>query len=463
MINALLVVLLAVMLVFCAGWVVQWIRRNGIGFGTAVIAACVLYYQLIPLVFYLFPTCRDGQNVYNIALASLSGDALLEAMLQASGLVLLLIFAYTLRVRQGRLVACPVPVARESADTGAAAGGHKRMGRMALAADFFFLLGVAAMLLCIAGAGGIRKYLSLGALTRGIGKDVTQGISRAYLPAITLSSVILIPPFLYRYVCQCRGKHARGRRICFFASFLTALLYLVYNQGRAPLMIFLLPFFLDSRHARKIGTTGLLALFVLCCLLLERLSSLFNYLSYGRWYDQYDDNLIRTLLREFTYPFSSFALRGELLERMGMRWGSDLVEWPAVVLPSFVMECLGVDKRQIVTIGEELTEAFSTLTGMTRQGGIPSDLFFFLYAQYGAVSLAGGVLLLGVFLSRCDRRFLGLRDNRAADILILRAAMIGMSCVNHFDVAVIVRTRFDLLVLLLVLHRLSRRRHADQT
>lgn len=453
MVNALAIAGLMGMLCLCVGWLWARFRREGIQAGTAVLAACVLFYQLIPLLFLLFPAHRDTRNLFNVQLASLSQDEMVDAMLLASALVGLLMVVYGTQAGDGRLLFSLVP--GKAAAPPPVRWSARSLQRCRRLADMLFLVGVTAMAACIYGAGGVRAYLSLGSLTRGLGKNVAKSISRAYLPMITLSSVILIPAYLYSFVLRASGRPRGGVALRFVGSFLLALLYLMYNQGRMPLLLFLLPFVMDWKPLRRFRTTGLLVLFAGCCLLLERLSSLFNYLSYGRWYDRFEESLLSVLLQEFTYPFANFACRRALVKEMGMRWGTDLLTWPAVVLPSSVDQLFGVEKADIVTIDGLLTETYSLVTGLKRQGGIPTDLFLFLYAQSGLPSLLLGLTVLGRLLAAWDRRFAPLQGNPAARLLILRVAMVGISCVNHFDIAVILRTRVDLVVLLCVLYAMT--------
>ncbi len=450
MVNALAVTGLVLVLCLCVGWLWIRVRQDGIQVGTAVLAACVLFYQLIPLLFLLFPAHRDTRNLYNVLLANHNQDEMVDAMLLASALVGLLIVVYGMKAKEGHLLFRLIPGRNESPLL--VRHSARSLQRHQGLADMFFVLGFVAMAACIYGAGGVRNYLSLGALTRGVGKNVFKSFSQAYLPMITLSSVILIPPYLYSFVLRASSKLSGGIALRLILSFLLALLYLMYNQGRVPLLIFLLPFVMDWRPLRRLRVTVLLVLLVGCCLLLERLSSLFNYLSYGRWYDRFEENLLSVLLQECTYPFASFASRKALMEKVGMRWGSDLLTWPAVVLPSAVDKLFGVEKSSIVTIDSLLTETYSLVTGLKRQGGIPADLFLFLYAQCGLPSLLVGIVLLGRLLAACDRHLAPLRETPAARLLILRVALMAISCVNHFDIAVIIRTKVDLIVLLCVLY-----------
>lgn len=456
MLNALTLVGLVVSLCLCVGWLWAKVRREGIQVGTATIAACVLFYQAIPLLFLLFPAHRDMRNLFNVQLASLSQNEMLDAMLLASGLVGLLILVYGVQAGNGRILFRVGPIRNEN-PTPLCYSSHN-LQRYKWLADVFFVLGAAAMAACIHGVGGVKAYLSLGAVTRGVGKNVVKSISRAYLPMITLSAVILLPPYLYSFVIRASGRRCGMVRLRFWLSLILALLYLLYNQGRMPLLLFPLPFAMEWKLLRRLRVTGLLVLFVGCCLLLERLSSLFNYLSYGRWYDRFEASLLSVLLQEFTYPFANFASRKALMEKIGMRWGSDLITWPAVVLPSGVDKLFGVEKSSIVTLDSLLTEAYSLVTGLKRQGGIPADLFLFLYAQFGLPSLALGIVLLGRLLAACDRHLAPLRETPATRLLILRVAMVAISCVNHFDFAVLFRTRVDLIVLLCVLYAMVPRK-----
>lgn len=235
-----------------------------------------------------------------------------------------------------------------------------------------------------------------------------------------------------------------------------ALLYLLYNQGRLPLLLFLLPFVLDWKPVRRMGIFGLLLLFLLSCLSLELLQRLFSYLAYGVWRSPEGSSLLEVVLREFTYPFSSFANRDTLMRTLGYRLGIDLVQWPVIVLPSGVSKLVGIDKSTFTTLAEELTSAYAAVTELPTAGGIPADMMFFLYAQGGYFTLLAGLGILMRLLHACDMRLKRLQCNEAARLLVIRAALLSVSCVNNFDISVILRTRTDLLVMLAVLLTLSR-------
>lgn len=433
------------------------IHLDGLMCGSAVLSICMIFYLIVPLLYLLFPGARDDSMHFNVLLSTFSTEELLMEMLLCAVLLAFMTLAYVLRRENNRLT---LPNSR--------AFRLPRMGQemwqdvnrrslrwlLPLAHGLLFL-GVLSMLMCIHGAGGLSTYLALGALTRGIGKDASSLLPSSYLPFVTLSVVILAPPYLYRFALRSVEK-PWCLHLLFWLSLLMALLYLLYNQGRLPLLLFLLPFVLDWKPVRRMGIFGLLLLFLLSCLSLELLQRLFSYLAYGVWRSPEGSSLLEVVLREFTYPFSNFANRDTLMRTLGYRLGIDLVQWPVIVLPSGVSRLVGIDKSTFTTLAEELTSAYAAVTELPTAGGIPADMMFFLYAQGGYFTLLAGQGILMRLLYACDTRLKRLQCNEAARLLVIRAALLSVSCVNNFDISVILRTRTDLLVMLAVLLTLSR-------
>lgn len=456
MVFVVVLALLAVILPICA-MLFRSIHRDGLLCGSAVLSICVIFYLMVPLLYLFFPNARDDRLLFNVLLSTRSTEELLMEMLLCTMLLAFMTFAYVLRRENGCLT---LPSPKEPPLPNPGPEPWQAVNRCSLRwilplAHTLLLLGTLAMLMCIRGAGGLPAYLALGALTRGIGKDASSLLPSSYLPFVTLSVVILAPPYLYRFVLRSAGKRWH-HHLLFWFSLVMALLYLLYNQGRLPLLLFVLPFVLDWGPIRRLGIWGLVALALLSCLSLEMLQRLFSYLAYGVWRNPAGSSLLEVVLEEFTYPFSNFAHRDLLLRSMGWRLGADLIQWPVIVLPSGVTHLAGIDKSAFTTIAEELTAAYAAVTQQPNAGGIPADMLFFLYAQGSYLTLLLGLTVLMRLLHACDRRLKRLQSNDAARLLVLRAALLSVSCVNNFDIAVILRTRTDLLILLAVLLVLSR-------
>lgn len=443
------VVLAAVLLGALVPGAFLWrrIHRDGLLCGTGVLVCCLVVYVAVPTLFLLFPEARDESTLYGLMLQAWDTPGLMLQLLFCAALLPAMTSLYALRSRT------LLPHPPRDADWDAV---NRRALRWLLPLAHGLLgLGCVGLAVCLHGVGGLVPYLALGSLTRGIGKDVTALLPASCLPFVTLSSVLLAPPFLYRFALRTPDAKP-AHRVLFLLSLGLALLYLLSSQGRAPLLLFLLPFLLDWKPIHRLGLGGYGLLFLVCLLSLEGLQRLFGYLAWGTWQSASGSSPLTVLLREFSCPFASFATRHALLREMGLRFGLDLVQWPLVVLPSGFASLVGVDKTTLVTIGERLTDACSAVTGLPTRGGIPADLLFFWYAQGGLLTLLGGLWLLMRLLRACDDRLRLLRENDPARLLVLRAALLSLSCVSNFDIAVLLRTRADLLVLLAVLLSLAR-------
>ena len=177
-----------------------------------------------------------------------------------------------------------------------------------LIADGAFLLGATSVVICIIASGGISNYLALGSQTRGVGKDATSYISSDVLPLITLSNIILLSPYLYKYLLSFSKKKTYIESEINY-SFMLAVVYLLYNQGRLPLLLFFVPFILDTKIAKKAKISFLIFLVVLAMPILNILPSIFKYLTYGYWKLDLDSTIVHTLLLEFTYPLVILSIK----------------------------------------------------------------------------------------------------------------------------------------------------------
>lgn len=445
--SVLFIVLSCIIALGICAYSYRQIQSNGFNCCTTFLMIMVLFYIVIPLLYVLFQESRDVSTAFNILLSTRSLDDIAMNMLLASVLIAMLLFFYHCTVKQGTILLYR-RFGKENTTDYQAWDKINRTAELKIErmADITLILGGISIIMCITAVGGIGKYLALGSQARGLNKSLSDYISSSFLPLITLSNIILASPFLYKYLLSVEKKRY-FLKIKFWVSFCIAVIYLLYNQGRLPLLLFFVPFLLDLKIAKKAKIGTLIAVSILCIFVLEPLSNLFIYFSYGRVVSTQSAGFLNTLLLEFTYPFANFVNRSELLNCIGMRWGIDYIQWPLTVLPSSILKLIGFSKSSIETIGSLNTNAYSTIVGGVG-GGIPTDFFTFNYYQFGTVSLLLALPIIALVLKKIDSRISNVADNDATKILILRVCFLVISMVNNFDFSVIFRMRFDIIIII---------------
>lgn len=437
-------------------YVVRHINNVGFTCGNIFISILLLFYIITPIFYLCFTEKRNSLALYNRLLSERSNIEICMSILVCSVLISIIFAVYKSR-RQIRIkIRTRRAVRFEKRIVEWYSINEKCSKHIKVLADVCFMLGGLSIILCMRAVGGVEAYLALGSKTRGLNKNVTDYISGEYLPLITLSSIILVVPFLYKYLLECSNRNI-FLRVKFFSSLIISIMYLMYNQGRLPLLLFFIPFIFNSKVARKMKITGIILATLGSIFLLEPLSGLFTYLSYGRIYSSTTSDMLSTFLLEFTYPFANFTNRIVLISHVGLRLGIDYVQWPFMVIPSSLLKMIGFTKSNLISVGSLNTAAYEAALGVEASGGIPADFFIFNYYQLGWLTLIASVICVGLFLKAVDKRIVYLKENPAVRILVLRSSFLIVSLVNNFDLAAIVKMRFDFVILIAVIFYISRK------
>lgn len=445
-ITSMIIALLTIL--FLITYTLKKIKTYGFLSGDMFIATNVLFFIMVPLLYLISPNNRDKSTLYNKLLASNSDETICISMILCCFLIICLFFMYNMNLKNGRVyLIFNRKLKREKNWEELNKLTSRKIKKIA---DITLLLGGVSIIVCILASGGIKEYVAIGSFGRGIEKDITEHISSSLLPLITLSSVILATPYLYKYLLNINIKY-KHLHLKFYISFFLASIYLLYNQGRLPLILFFAPFILDLKIARKAKISMLIVLIILSFPLLGFLSKLFTYLTYNYWSDVENSNVLQTFLLEFTYPFSNFVNRQSILNVVGYRWGIDYIQWPFLIVPSFLLKVIGISKNSFTTIGTLNTNAYSSILNLKAGGGIPTDFFIFNYIQFGWISLILSMIIVMTFLKKVDKRIINMCGNDSIKIIILRICLLIISTVNNFDLSVIIRMRFDLIILVMII------------
>lgn len=437
-------------------WIVQDIKQYGFRCGNVFFSVCCLFYGIIPLLYLVFDSSRDHSTIYNILLSSHDDIEIASVSFICMLVLVCMKYVYSNKLfenRNGSKATCRIEFKNEPRID------KTTYSRLLMLAHLVFFLGGLSVIACIVASGGVSNYLALGSQTRGISNELT-GISSSMLPLITLSSIVIAAPYLYYFLMKERRARQTGIKALFVASFIISLVYLLYNQGRLPLILFIVPFVLNCGWAKKAKLLTIVVLAIASIITLDWLSDLFLAFSYGKASvgSGSESSFIETLLLEFTYPFSNILNMTDLVDVVGFRVGTDYVQWPLTVLPSSLLETFGITKSDINTTGSLNTLGYAVLTGRIAEGGIPTDFFTFNYYQFGFASLVVASLIASLLLRKLDELIERISNITSISIVCLRVSILLMSLINNFDLSVIFRTRLDFIILVAVIVYVARKR-----
>lgn len=435
-------------------YVKKIITANGFNNLSIFILTFSLFYFLVPFIQTFFKLYRDNTSLFTQLLNQLSNEEIFFNLLISFVCLLVIVLSYNMRFTKTQE---NNPINRPQVSANHESKLFKKINRVA---DILFILGVMSIVLLINEVGSLKTYLSLGALTRGLDKSPTDYIRGSYLQLVTLSVVILIAPYLYAYLYRIRKSKFLAFK--FILSTLFAVLFLFYNQGRAPLVIFFLPFIFilgKKKNLLGLGFVAMIGIF-----LLNYLDGIFNYLAYGTYTVEENENYITLFLSEFSYPFTNFALKHELIEFSGYRLLFDYIIWPFTMIPSSILNLFGVSKEALVSLTSINTETYGILLGINPSGGIPVDFLTYNFYQYGYLTLFIFCVVTGRFLRKLDEIYYYFQFNNAIKIILYRISFSIITILNNADLSAIIRNRLDVVLLLIILFYIyTRSKKYDKT
>lgn len=436
----LLIYVLMLFLIFL--YVKKYIKKNGFNNIVMFILTYTLYYIVVPFFQLFFQENRNHNTLYTILLNQIRDEEVFISTLICFILLVFILFSYHLRIKKKseKYFNSEKLLSSQQMDFDV-----KKITRLC---DALFIISVFSILLIIVDAGSIEAYLSLGSLTRGLDKDPTQIIKGSYLPLITASTMILVPPYLYLFLYRITNTKILKAKL--LISLFFSILFLLYNQGRAPLILFILPFLITAGRKNRKSVLGLSIFFVIGVYSLSYLDALFTYFSYGYFEVKETQNYVNIFLGEFSYPFANFSLKNFLMKNFEFRLFYDYVIWPFTMIPSFLLNLVGITKENIVSISEYNTSSYANISGIQPSGGIPVDFLTFHYYQMGYFSLILSCYLTGRFIKYLDSIFEFFRGNIAMKVVLLRISFSIINILNNADFSAIIRNRLDVVFLLLI-------------
>lgn len=214
----------------------------------------------------------------------------------------------------------------------------------------------------------------------------------------TLSSLLLIPPFIILFIYK---KNWNGlQSVIVVISFIAAMYFLIFNAGRAELLIFILIFVTLYVYLRKISLAKIFFFGVVAIVAAFYLDTFFWKLSYGSSpsIPSVSFNLTR-FLSEFMFPFRNLINSDNINSYAGFSMFKDFYMWIFDLIPQSLFQIEKVNYRAPYEIVTMYYNKDSNLLG-----GIPIDLITLFYRQLGLFSLMILSVIFGLLTSFIDGR-----------------------------------------------------------
>ncbi|WLR55468.1 O-antigen polymerase [Mesobacillus subterraneus] len=301
-----------------------------------------------------------------------------------------------------------------------------------------FLIGGISFLILINSLGGILNALTIGEKFRGFGETALSdfvGVNTALL--FIPSRLITVTPIIFYFLLINRKN--KMDKIVFSLSFPFAILFFLFNAGRAPLIIYLLAFlyiFL-KRYTKKVWIK-IFALGIISLPLLDVLDKFFIFLSTNQWYEIKVNYL--SYIYQFTHPFKSVVnLRG-IVTIEDYYFGSSVFRDIFSILPKINFDPLFF----------EVSEYFYG-TNWSSIGGVPTDLLTYGYFQMGIPGVISLLLMVGYLTGKIDKTLLLLPQNKSRDFISVVMATNISGVIPSADLSSLLRGNVMLISISIIL------------
>ena len=224
-----------------------------------------------------------------------------------------------------------------------------------------------------------------------------------------------------------------------------AIIFLIFDGGRAPILLFILPFLLETKALKNIKITKLIIIFLLCIPLLNLMDSVFIYLNYG-YFEYTNADIVTTYVDQFGYPYSNFINRHNYIDYYDFRYYSDYLMWIENLIPESILNIFNITKTDNVLLGVLNTEYYINLIGNQRTGGIPMDFLNLSFVQLGNISLLIGVIGLGFMSAYFDNIANFFKESKFS-VITYRLCISTLILFPNADPSVLARTRYDIIIL----------------
>ena len=303
---------------------------------------------------------------------------------------------------------------------------------------FTLFVGGGSFVIFIISLGGISNALTLAEYNRSHTVELTEHVSYGFSLFSVSARILVISPYMF-LVLYMLDKSNRSTKFLLALSFIINSFYLLYNAGRAPILIFsvCILYILLSKINVKFIWTKIISLGIICMPLLGILENIFNGFHYGTYkkieidYFQY--------IYEFSHPYRNVLNMRDIVSEFDYKYGLDYIT-------AFLNMIPGINNPASYAN----TSLYFRGSDWAKLGGIPNDFITFNYIQLGIFTLIGVSLFFGYLLSRIDY-FVNKIDNKnIKSIFIALSSTLLFSYIPNADLGPLLRQNISFIVLVFV-------------
>lgn len=257
-----------------------------------------------------------------------------------------------------------------------------------------FLISALSMLILVMRFGGLANMLSYGDQIRGgFVTGFESGVNRSFVEP--LSQLVVITPFLFFLLSRIK-KTSIMLKVLLIISLILTIIALLYNSGRSQIIFFVAGFvsyFFFQKFKKPF--IPILLFIVISLSMLQFMDKFFLYMSTGIWIN--NSLTFEYFIESFAFPYSNLISVDEMNSMFGLRQGIDYFTWMINILPSPLLNILGLTKQP------ELYEFTTQYYG--RVSGVPTDILTHGIRQIGFIGALINMVILGLLMAKLDSFF----------------------------------------------------------
>lgn len=404
--------------------------------------AFILYYICVPIISFIIISIYPNQLTgFILKISNADSYDILNAFICTFLMYILTYFVYHIRISKQSLTFQLVLEDRYNR-------GYYYLDEIKayyLNKKGYFIVLVVGLILLIIGLiadfmiseslGGFLKAISMGDKLRAFGSDNSRYIPENRLFLKVLMSAPLASTYLFAYALRYYKRFIPTFLLSI--SLLASIFFLIVNSGKLPIILYVVPFFIDFIFRKTKYPFFYIGLFFIVGLaMLDQLDKLFFYLSFG--FVKERSGSILSLINEFAFPYLNLLNVSKINEIYGLRLGKDLILWFINIVPTFILRIFGLNK---VTPGYVLiTEYYNA------SGGIPTDLITFFIRQFGFIGIIIGGILISRICKYIDKVICTIYSDKII-FYVTRISLMMFVIVPYADLDAFVRNRYDMLFL----------------
>lgn len=263
----------------------------------------------------------------------------------------------------------------------------------------FSIIGIISFCVVIYELGGVSGMLAIAGSLRGYNVDISENFSAAGAMCLAMTG------FLFgAAICliSCRKKRKPGIWLAVVVLFLV--LYLLYNQGRSPIVFFSVCVLYAYLKRKGVKEKRIIGIFFGVALIVffgsGSLRAMLRSVSSGQVVDLSLIDNIESTLSDLSYPYANTLNVIGFVEKYGFRYFKDYLLWIPEILPSRLLSMIGIHLPETQTMTAIVSYEYSK--GLSYLGGVPVDFLTSGYFQGGVLGLVLNSLLVMYLLRKMD-------------------------------------------------------------